>query len=488
MWRQLFQDRTDTSASLQVQIRTMLVSAILDGHAPLESPLPSGRELAKELGVARNTVVFVYQQLVDEGYLISRERRGYFVNAEILKGRVAQTASAPMPATIQPDWDRRFRFEPSAQRNIVKAPDWQRYDYPFNCGQGDPSLFPVADWRECCKQALSVLEIRGWSSDHFDADDPLLIEQIQKRLLPRCGIWASPDQILPTIGAQHALYLLATLLVGRNDTVGIEDPGYTDARNIFSLMTPNIVGLPLDHRGLEVDERLDACDYVYVTPSHQAPTMVTMPVERRHALLRRAVESDFVLIEDDYESELNYVDSPRPALKSFDQNNRVVYVGSLSKSLSPGIRFGYMVAAPELIREARALRRLMVRHPATNNQRAVALFLAQGHHDALIQRLRTAYKERWQVMGDALERHLPDSSHKPTFGGTSYWVKGPEGLDARELAKRAKERGILIEPGDVHFMSQRPPLNYFRLGFSSIPVDRIEPGIRRLAEMIHQLV
>src|SRR5437879_1169071 len=181
MWRQLFQDRADTSASLQAQIRTMLVSAILDGHVPQESPLPSCRELAKELGVARNTVVFAYQQLVDEGYLIPRERSGYFVNAAILSGRVAQEVHPQTLTTTHPDWDSRFKFKPSAQRNIVKAPDWQRYDYPFNYGQCDPSLFPIADWRECCRQALSVLEIRGWSPDRFDADDPLLIEQIQKR-------------------------------------------------------------------------------------------------------------------------------------------------------------------------------------------------------------------------------------------------------------------------------------------------------------------
>lgn len=252
-------------------------------------------------------------------------------------------------------------------------------------------------------------------------------------------------------------------------------------------MTSRLVGLPVDQKGMALDERLNGCDYVYVTPSHQSPTTVTMSLERRHALLERAKQSDFVLIEDDYESELNYMGKPSPALKSFDQGNRVIYVSSLSKTLSPGVRFGFMVAAPELIREARALRRLMVRHPATNNQRAVALFLAQGHHDALIQRLRSAYKERWQAMADALDRHLPDSSRKPTFGGTSYWVKGPDGLDAGELARRAKECSILIEPGDVHFMSEPAPLNYFRLGFSSIALDRIEPGIRKIAELIRQM-
>ncbi|MDB5762479.1 MAG: 2-aminoadipate aminotransferase [Herminiimonas sp.] len=487
MWQQLFQEQTKNASSLQGQIRTMLGSAILNRRLPHDSPLPSCRELAKDLNVSRNTVVFAYQQLVDEGYLIPRERSGYFVNPEILKGRAIQTLQPSAPATSL-DWESRLTFKPSLQRNITKAQDWQGYAYPFNFGQCDPSLFPVADWRECCKQALNVLEIQSWVPDRFDTDDPLLIEQIQTRLLPRVGIWASPDQILTTVGAQQALYILATLLIGKDKTIGIEEPGYPDARNIFSTMTSRLKPLPIDHGGLIVDERLDACDYVYVTPSHQSPTTVTMPMDRRRALLERAVKSDFVLIEDDYESELNYVGNPSPALKSFDQSNRVIYVSSLSKTLSPGIRFGFMVAAPELIREARALRRLMVRHPATNNQRAIALFLAHGHHDALIQRLRHAYKERWQAMADALERHLPDSSRKPTFGGTSYWVKGPDGLDARELTRRARERSILIEPGDVHFMAEPPPLNYFRLGFSSIATHKIDEGVRQIAELIDQMV
>jgi GntR family transcriptional regulator/MocR family aminotransferase len=147
-----------------------------------------------------------------------------------------------------------------------------------------------------------------------------------------------------------------------------------------------------------------------------------------------------------------------------------------------------MVGPKELIKEARARRRLMLRHPPANNERAVALFLSLGHHDSLVRRLSHAYKERWQVLGQALARHLPESARMPAFGGTSYWVEGPAGLDARVLVERAAQQGILIEPGDVFFISDTPPRNYFRLGFSSIPVDRIEPGIEALAAIVHDLV
>ena len=210
-----------------------------------------------------------------------------------------------------------------------------------------------------------------------------------------------------------------------------------------------------------------------------------MPLERREQLLKKAEEHDYLVIEDDYESEINFVGEPTPALKSLDASERVIYVGSLSKTLAPGLRLGYMVAPRPLIEEARALRRLMVRHPPANNQRIVALFLSMGHHDSLIHRLSQTYKNRWQVMGDALNNHLPESTRIPSFGGTSYWVEGPAGLNALELKERARAAGILIESGDVCFMQNAPPQNFIRLGYSSIRSRRIEPGIRKLAELIH---
>ena len=485
---QLFHLSPSSGTSLQGQLREMMVRAILGGHIPPGSAVPSCRQLAKQLGVARNTVVLAYQHLVDEGYLVARERSGYYVNEDILAGRVSAEPDEPHSADMfGPVWRDRLRTTPSRWRQIVKPKDWLNYPYPFIYGQCDLALFPVADWRECARRALSVGAIRGWARDSVDSDDPQLIEQIHTRLLPRRGVWATPDEILITVGAQHALYLLANLLIGDGVTVGIENPGYVDARNIFAMTSARIAALEVDTAGLVPGPRLDQCDYVYVTPSHQSPTTVTMPLARREELLSRAVDADFVIIEDDYESEFNYVGQPTPALKSLDKSDRVVYVGSLSKTLAPGLRLGYMVAPRELVAEARALRRLMLRHPPANNERAVALFLSLGHHDSLVRRLSHAYKERWNVMGEALARHLPESSQMPAFGGTSYWVEGPRGLDAGVLVERAAERGILIEAGDVFFLSKSPPRNYFRLGFSSIPVDRIEPGIEILAGIVHDL-
>ena len=488
MWRQLIRLSGDRGDSLQSQLRRALVTAILDGHIPHHRPLPSSRELARQLGVARNTVVHAYQHLMDEGYLLAEERRGYFVNSELVNSRLAR---APQPVTSNaesPNWEKRFQTRPSKQRNLDPLLGrWRDYEYPFTAGQTDPALFPINEWRECCRQSLAVQAITEWMPDSVDNDDQLLLEQIQNRVLPPRGLWVSTEHILVTMGAQNALYILARLLINEGDTVGFEDPGYPDARNIFKLRNCKIVPLEIDEHGLVVDDRLNDCDVVFCTPSHQSPTTATMSLERRHELLKRASKHDILIIEDDYESELNFAGAPTPALKSLDGNDRVIYVGSLSKTLSPGLRLGYMVGPAQLISEARALRRLMLRHPPSNNQNAVAHFLALGHHDSLVHRISASYKLRWQALDDALNEFLPDSSSAPAFGGSAFWVKLPEGVCADAVQDEASKNGILVVSGNPYFMQPSKDQAYLRIGFSSIPVEKIRPGIEKLAVLVNQL-
>jgi GntR family transcriptional regulator/MocR family aminotransferase len=485
----LFHLEPDRTTTLQAQLRRMLVSAILDGQIPPGSPLPSCRALAQSLKIARNTVVLAYQDLTEEGFLIARERSGFFVNPDVVTARPKDASvgqSAMTPDIGDPDWVTRFKRRPSQQRNIVKPANWQEFPYPFIYGQVDQNLFPLSAWRECSRQALSVNAVREWVRDRFADDDPLLIEQIRTRLLPRRGVRVSADEILVTVGAQQALYLLSTLLFDHNTRFGIEDPGYTDARNIAALRAGHLIPLPVDDHGLVLGSDLGTCDYVYVTPSHQFPTTVTMSLERRHALLERAVARDLVLIEDDYESELTHQGSPQPALKSLDRHGRVIFVSSLSKTLAPGLRMGFLVGPRPLIAELRALRRLMIRHPAANNQRTVALFLADGHHDTLLRKLCSVYRERLAAAVTALARHLPEFTVNLTAGGTALWIRGPADLDMAAIGAEAAKRGVMIEPGAVHFMEQPGPSNFCRLGVSSIPTERIEPGIRLLAEAVRQ--
>lgn len=491
LWSSLFARVSDSSLSLQSRIRQMLVSAILSGHLPPGSPAPSSRLLSDSLGIARNTVVFAYQQLVAEGYLVSRERSGHFVADDVLKSHVSRSGpedvSGP-PESMTALWHKRMVFHPSRQRNIVKPADWQSLPYPFVYAQFDAAQFPTAEWRECCTRALSVMDIRSWAPDLITNDDPALIEEIRTQVLPRRGVWADKEEIVITVGAQHALYLLADLLIHDHTVVGMEDPGYPDARNTFAHRSERLMPLPVDGDGLCITPALRECDYIFVTPSHHCPTSVTLPMERREALLKLASRSDSIIIEDDYETENRYDGTPTPALKSLDKNGRVIYIGSLSKSFAPGLRIGYIVAPRELTSELRALRRLMLRHPSSYIQRAFALFISLGHHHALLRRLSVLYRERAHALNEAMQERLPEFDMVPVNGGSSCWVKGPDELDSQELADAALKEGVVIEPGHVFYHRPGPEnRNYMRMGFASIDKERIPAGIDRLARVYRQL-
>jgi GntR family transcriptional regulator / MocR family aminotransferase len=476
-------------ASLQTQIREALVSAILDRNLDQEEPIPSTRKMAKSLGVSRNTVVLAYQGLLDDGYLVARERSGYFVSEKALSESIPATRRTTVKPKQQSsvDWQARLKHNVANNEFPTKPQDWQKYPYPFIYGQVDHNLFPLAEWRECTRQALGKKWLGTWTNDAWSIDDPLLVEQIRRRILPRRGIMATDDEILITLGAQNGLYLLTSLLVDKSSHVVMEDPGYPDMRHAFELHAGKVTAVPVDEHGLTLTAALDAADLVFTTPSHQYPTTVTMPLERRMALLKKAREQDFLIIEDDYEFETNYVNEPCPALKSLDDDGRVIYVGSLSKTLFPGLRLGFIVGPKQLIAEARALRRMMLRHAPNNNQRAAALFLSLGHHDTLIRRLHKAYRTRWEIMAKALNDHMPNASRSPSFGGTAYWVKGPAKIDSENLAEAALQKGIFIEPMRIAFAGHVKPKNHFRLAFSSIDESKIEPGIKLLAETIRDL-
>jgi GntR family transcriptional regulator / MocR family aminotransferase len=476
-------------ATLQTQIREALVSAILDRNLDQAEPIPSTRKMAKSLGVSRNTVVLAYQGLLDDGYLVARERSGYFVSDKAL----ASTPLVPRRVAVNSversrlDWHPRFKHHPASAEFPSKPQDWQKFAYPFIYGQVDHNLFPLAEWRECTRQALGKKWLGTWTNDAWSVDDPLLVEQIRRRILPRRGIMATDEEILVTLGAQNALYLLTSLLVDKGTRVAMEDPGYPDVRVAFEMHAGKVLPVPVDQHGMTIAPQLDDAEIVFTTPSHQYPTTVTMPLERRMALLKKAREKDFLIIEDDYEYETNYVNEPCPALKSLDDDGRVIYVGSLSKTMFPGLRLGFMVGPKELIAEARALRRLMVRHAPNNNQRAAALFLSLGHHDTLIRRLHKAYRARWEMMAHALNEHLPNAARSPSFGGTAYWVKGPDTVDSEVLAEKAQQRGIFIEPMRITFAGPLISCNHFRLAFSSIDEHKIAPGIKLLAETIREM-
>lgn len=487
MWQVLMAPHRQSGQSLQEQLRQMLVAAILDGLLLPRGFLPSTRELAQSLGISRNTVIIVYQRLCDEGYLVAQSREGYYVAADapgLQPGKGAEPSRAATGRAV-PDWRQRLLHPPSRQRNIEKRRDWFNHPYPFLYGQFDVASFPMAEWRQCCLRTLNALAVNEWGRDMLQEDDPGLIRQIRSRLLLQRGIHVDEDSILVTVGSQHALYLLADLLLDRRTRVGVENPGYPDARNIFERRQAQICALPVDEQG--VCPELAGCDYVHVTPSRQCPTMVEMTMARREALLQAARTHDVVVIEDDYETGSGRGHVPMPALKSLDRDGRVIYLGSFSKSVAPGLRLGYLVGPPALVAELRGMRRLSIRHPNAFIQRVMAQFLVMGHYHSLQRRLGEAHATRAACLQAALAQHLPCCRVHAGKGGSAFWVEGPPGLDARRLAMLAEREGVLIEPGDVFFIEPVGPCRFFRMGFTSIASADIEAGVSRLAAVLARI-
>ena len=479
------------NSTYQQQIREKLVE-LIEQDAFGDKALPSGRKMAQLLKVSRNTVVLVYESLVDEGFLIARKRSGFFVHPDLLMvqrlpNSVQKNYLAETPNLNQPNWSKRLQKHPSQLSTLNKDENWSKYPYPFIYGHIDVSEFPLYQWRECSRIAESKGKLHEWVEGYIDMDDPQLVSQIRQQILSKRGISADPDEILITLGTQNSLFLLTSLLADKSVTFGVENPGYANLRHVISLCDSPMKALEVDQQGLKVGEQLNDCDYVCVTPSHQYPSTVTMSIERRKALLEQASKDDFIVIEDDYESEVNFIEKPLPALKSYDQDGRVIYTGSLSKSLTPGIRIGYMVADRSLITELRTLRTLHYRHPPSNNQRITALFISQGYYDSHVRRMRRTYEKKWLQMQQGIEQYLLNCEIHSTPGSFCFWIGLPKTITSHKLREVAAQQGILIESGDTLFMQQDAPKNYIRLGFSAINIDKILQGLAILGGLIAQL-
>lgn len=480
-----FLDRS-RGVGLQAQIRETLVSAVLSGRAIAGSRLPSTRSLAQYLGVSRITVTLAFQELASQGYLEVTSRSAYRVAGNPPATKL-QTGVHPRSETAV-DWTGRLEPRFSIAKTIRKPLDWRRYRYPFLYGQADPSLFDLSAWRDCARRALSREDFILMAGDFAAADDPQLVNYICSRKLPSRGITAKPEEILVTVGAQNALWLVAQLLLKPGSSAVCENPCHPDIHATLRLSGAQVTAVDVDGEGLPPESMPEKVDAVFITPSHHSPTAATMALERRLALLERADRNDFVIVEDDYEFEISFLEQPSPALKSLDRSDRVFYVGSFSKSLFPGLRLGYLVAPAPVIREARALRALMLRHPPGHLQRTTAYFLALGHHDAILHRMRTEYAKRHVVMADALHREGIKVAGSADFGGTSFWIEGPEGLDADKLARVLMDGGVLIESGAPFFPDDDRPCRFFRMAYSSIAADRIPEGIALTARAIRSLV
>lgn len=467
----------------QQRIRQLVIDGIMAGLFRSGDKLPSSRALATHLGLARITVTLAYAELVAADYLTARGRSGYYVSDSaprqpefVTNQKVKRDAVDYVALTGS-------RF--SRQLMVRKPADWREYPYPFIYGQADATLFDHQNWRLCALQALGRRDFAAMTTDYHDTDDAMLIDVIIRTLLPRRGIVASPDQVLLTLGAQNGLWLAAQVLLGQGRRAAIENPCYPGLRQVLGLNEAQVFSVDVDTQGLPPDRLPRRVDVVFTTASHHCPTNATMPLDRRLALLQAASSRDFVIVEDDYEFEMSFLKSVSPSLKSLDTEGRVIHAGSFSKSLFPGLRLGYLVGPEAFIHEARALRSAVLRHPPGHTQRTVAYFLGLGHYDALINRMKSAYKRRRLIMEESIADVGLKVAGRGAFGGSSFWMEA-SGVDTTMLAARLRDEGVLIEPGAAFYATQAP-CSFYRLAYSSIAPARIPDGLMLIGRALDLL-
>ncbi len=476
----VFQLPGNSKLKLRDQICELVSAAISHGALPSNFDMPSCREMARQLDVSRNTVFAAYTKLVDLGLIEAKDRSGYVVKAT--------SVSKPNPGTGELSIASRRRLfdfgqePPSSKPRVSHPSDWSTYPYPFIYNQTDPKLFPIEAWRECSRQALKRSTLTDWTGEFVEGDSPHLLQQLRQRLLVYRGVLAADDEIMVTLGAQNALAIVGLLFSRKTGVVAVEDPGFPDARNAFSITGNSLAGVDVDDEGMVVRHVPTTSKLVFTTPSHQFPTSVTMSMARRAELIERARSDGFYILEDDYEAEMYGENNASPSLRSMDHDGRVIYVGSLSKTLSPGLRVGFVVADREIIREARAIRTMLLRHPPTVLQETTALFLGLGYYDQHLRNFVRHHGERWNKMKRAIEERLGAFSVNHSVGGTSFWLTGPADFDATAFSECLKGEGVIVDKGETFYMRMEPR-NSFRLGFAYVNESNMERGVDIIAEV-----
>ena len=443
-------DRT-APTSLHHQLANGLRDAIRTGRLTPHTRLPSSRVLAADLGVSRRLVVDAYSQLVAEGFLLSRHGSGTRV-------ATVDVATTPADRTAEPP----------------------RFDVDFFPGSPDLSSFPRHSWLRALRQGLAGLE-----SDAFGYVTPQgLLETriaIADYLRRTRGVLADPQHIVISSGVTQAIALLGQTL--RTTPLAMEDPGFWQHRTILRHNGVDPIPVPIDDEGIDVDALASSgAEVVLTTPAHQSPTGVVLSAPRRTALMEWA-RAGHLVIEDDYDAEYRYDRAPVGSLQGMAPD-RVVYVGSTSKTLAPGLRIGWMVLPPHLAKAVISSKWLADTGGSVMDQVAFAQFLTSGEYDRHLRQMRRRYQTRRAALLDALARHLPDATVLGAAAGVHLTVRFPDAFPLDDLVAHAKKVRVRVEPVARCYAEPDTAPPGLLLGYANLTESQIERGVRELARAL----
>ena len=487
----------DGEGPLYQQLYRALRREILGGALRPGARLPATRALAGELGLARNTVLAAFAQLVDEGYAVARSGSGTRVAATLPEERVRVTAPAPGRAAAR-ESARAPAVSAYARRLLAQAPRagvvWgnPRRNLPYDFRYGEPAFadLPLETW---CR--LLGRRARRASAARLAYGEPAGSIELRRALagyLRRArGVVCEPEQILITHGTQQGIDLAARLLVDPGGRVALEEPHYTGFSLAFGAYGAELVPIGVDAQGLRVEELASRRPLrgICVTPSHQFPTGGILPLERRLALLGFAAREGAFVLEDDYDGEYRYEGRPMPSLQGLDRSGCVLYVGTASKLLFPSLRIGWLVVPEPWLRAFGLAKAYTDTGSATLEQLTLADFIEGGHLERHVRRSRVRNAARREALHAAVERHLGDAA---VLEGTPaglhglLWVPDLPASRESELRRRCEARGVGIYPVRPYYT--RPPRRAgYVLGDAALSERDIDAGIRRLAAALREL-
>ena len=481
-------DRT-ARKSISVQLYLALREVILSGGLRAGERLPATRTLAKEVGVSRTTVIDAIDRLVAEGMLVSRVGSGTFVSETLDRERPQVPAGGVASTGAQP----RLSYKIEHAREDFARRAW----LPHRGGAFVTALpaleaFPMAHWAR-----ISARVMRGDRGAMLGYGEPKgyapLRRAIAQHLSALKGMSCDPEQIFVTTGAQQAFSLIGQLLLNPGDRVWMENPGASGARNAFLAEGADLVPVSVDKDGMVVADGLARAPHfrlAFVTPSHQQPLGHVMSLSRRFEVLQAAEAAQAVVVEDDYDGEFYFGSAPQPALASIDVNERVIFVGTFSKSLFPALRLGFLVVPPRMVDVFDRQFRSWLSGPPTMPQAIAADFMDEGHFATHIRLMRRLYKARYEALIEAAQVLKGAVDVQETTGGfhtTAYLAKG---IDEARVVEEAAREGITLAPLGRYCLSPIGKQGLV-LGFGSALPEDIRKGVavlRGLPEIASKLV
>lgn len=447
--------------SLYRQLYEQLRGAILSGRLSAGTHIPASRAMARQLGIARNTVLAAVEQLAAEGYLEARQGSGTVVSARLAGDltRAARNSAASRPR------NHGLSRAGGALASVRRDSGLGDAPRPFMPGIPDLRAFPSDVWGRLLRRASRSVDAEA-AAYGATAGTARLRKALAEHLREARGVEAEPEQIIVTSSAQAALDLLARALLDPGDRVWVEDPGYLGARAAFMGAGAELVPLPVDAHGLDPAAGRLAPKVIYVTPSHQYPTGRLMPLARRLEVLEAAERQDACVIEDDYDSEFQFQGRPVAALQGLDGGNRVIYVGTFSKVLQPGIRAGYAVVPKPLAEPLARMQRNTGQTAPAAVHLALAWFMEEGHLRAHVRRMCGLYHERQELLAALIQDRFAGllDVEKPA-GGMQFIADLAPDRDDVAMAQALGDAGVAARPVSRLYLGE-PRRRGFLLGFA----------------------